>query len=354
MSHYRIDLRSDIHARPTASMRQAMALADAGGDALAGEDSAVSELEETGAALFGKEAALLVCSGTMGNLVSLLAISRPGGAVIADPYTHIVSSEQKGFERLAGCRLFPIDTDGILTGEMVRQCLRGHGSDIEGCVICAENTHGLRGGVPWTADVTAGLVKVARDHGLKLHIDGARIFNAAAATNTGVADLTAGADTVQVCLSKGLAVPFGSLVLGSKEIIARARTCRQMLGGGVHKAGILAAAGLVALREMPSHICQDHRRARRLGDLLAGLGPLRLAYPVYTNIVDLLLDPQSLDGKALVAHCAERGLGIIGPWNAPSGPWLRLATYHDISDDDVEEAAAILAEAMRPYRAGRP
>jgi threonine aldolase len=325
-----------------------MAEAQVGGDALAGEDLAVLELEEACAGLFGKEDALFVCSGTMGNIVSLLTISRPGCTLIADPYTHIVSSEMKGFERLAGCSLVAINTDGVLTGKMVRQHLLHCPSQGQTpAVICVENTHGLRGGTPWGADVTSGLAKVACEYGLKLHIDGARIFNAAVAMGQTVADLTEGADTTQVCLSKGLGAPFGSLVVGSKDIIARAREFRQMLGGGMHKAGIMAAAGLVALRDMPSRIPEDHRRAARLGSLLGELKGLSLAYSVRTNIIDLLLDPERVDGKGLVARCAQRGLGITGPWNASSGQWIRLVTCHEISDRDIEAAAIILAESLR-------
>jgi threonine aldolase len=345
---YKIDLRSDIHNAPTAEMRRAMAEAEVGGDALAGEDRAVLQLEEACAALFGKEDALFVCSGTMGNIVSLLTISRPGCALIADPYTHIVSSEMNGFERLAGCSLVGIETDGVLTGEMVRHRLMScHNEGEAPAVICVENTHALRGGVPWGADIASGLATVAREHGLKLHIDGARIFNAAVAMGQTVADLTAGADTVQVCLSKGLGAPFGSLVVGSKGIICRAREFRQMLGGGMHKAGIMAAAGLVALCKMPSRIPDDHRRAARLGSLLAELKGLRLAYPVRTNIVDLLFDPERVAGEELVGRCAQRGLGITGPWDASSGQWIRLVTCHEISDGDVETAALILAESLR-------
>ena len=348
LNKYKIDLRSDIHNAPTEEMRRAMAEAQVGGDALGGEDRAVLELEEACAGLFGKEDAVFVCSGTMGNIVSLLTISRPGCALIADPYTHIVSSEMNGFDRLAGCRLVPIETDGVLTGEMVCQRLLScHSQGQTPAVICVENTHALRGGVPWGADVTSGLAEVACEHGLKLHIDGARIFNASVAMGQTVADLTAGADTVQVCLSKGLGAPIGSLVVGSKDTIVRAREFRRMLGGGMHKAGIMAAAGLVALRTMPSRIPDDHARAARLGSLLAELSGLSLAYPVRTNIIDLLLDPERVAGKGLVARCAQRGLGITGPWDAPSGQWIRLVTCHEIRDDDVEAAALILAEALR-------
>jgi threonine aldolase len=344
---YRIDLRSDIHTAPTSAMRRAMAAATVGGDALAGEDAIVVELEESCAALFRKEAALFVCSGTMGNIASLLAISQPGCALIADSYTHLVSSEGRGYERLAGCHLVAVETDGVLSRPIVRQCLEANGLQRGSAVICVENTHSLRGGIPWGTDVMQGLADLAREHDFRLHIDGARIFNAAVATGESVADLAAGADTLQVCLSKGLGAPMGSVVMGSAEIIDRAREYRQMLGGGIHKAGLMAAAGLVALREMPDRIPEDHRRAKWLGDLLCELPQLGLAYPVQTNIVDLAFDPRVLDGGRLVAWAARRGVGITGPWTAPWGGWLRLVTYHQISDADVEEAAAVLARGVK-------
>jgi threonine aldolase len=328
-------------------MRQAMADAEVGGDALAGEDAGVRELEEAAATLFDKEAALLVCSGTMGNLVSLLAISQPGFMLIADPFTHIVSSEMRGFCRVARCTTIPVETDGILTGARVRECLNCHGVDNKiAAVICVENMHGLRGGIPWGPEVTADLIRVARERGLTLHIDGARIFNAAAATGATVAQLTAGADTVQVCLSKGLGAPIGSLILGTRQVIARARDCRQMLGGGMHKAGVIAAAGLVALREGPARIPDDHRRAKRLAALLADQSALVSATPVYTNIIDLLFDPHVLDGPRLVTLAAEQGLGIAGPWNASRGGWIRLVTHSEVTDADIEEAARVLLEVL--------
>ena len=329
-------------------MQRAMAEARVGGDALAGEDPTVLELEETCAEMFRKEAAVFVCSGTMGNIASLLAISRPGCVVIADPYTHLVSSEVGGFQRLAGCTLVPVETDGILTGECVRRALGPHEIKGEGpAVICAENTHTLRGGIAWGAEVTAGLVEVAREHRLKFHIDGARIFNAAAATNTPVADLTAGADTVQVCLAKGLGAPFGSMIVGSKETVDLARRQSRMLGGGMHKPGIMAAAGLVALRDMPSRIPEDHRRAKRLAGLLADQPELALAHTVPTNIVDLVFDPEAVNGDQLVARAAQRGVGIAGPWQGRWGSWIRAVTHHDVTDGDIEEAAGILVQCLK-------
>ncbi|MCC7409924.1 MAG: hypothetical protein IT442_17790, partial [Phycisphaeraceae bacterium] len=181
-SRYRIDLRSDIHSAPTPVMRQAMAQASVGGDALAGEDACLAELEQTAAEMFKREAALFVCSGTMGNLVSLLTISRPGDVLIGDPYSHVFSSEQDGFRRLAECTSADLETDGVLTAEHVRQGVMARGLARRGAaVICTENAHALRGGVPWGADVTAGLVELASEQGWRLHVDGARIFHAAVA-----------------------------------------------------------------------------------------------------------------------------------------------------------------------------
>ncbi|HUW83586.1 MAG TPA: GntG family PLP-dependent aldolase [Phycisphaerae bacterium] len=350
MGKYRIDLRSDIHTEPTPAMRRAMAEAEVGGDALRGEDTNVAALEEACAAMFGKETALFVASGTMGNLVSLLAISQPGGAIIADPWTHIVSSEGGGFERLAGCRLIPIETNGVLAGGMVRERLRNCDIGHRAGVICVENTHSFRGGVAWGEDVLADLVTVAREYELRLHIDGARIFNAAVASGTSVADLTDGADTVQVCLSKGLGAPFGSLVLGSQEVIDRAREYRQMLGGGIHKGGAMAAAGLVALREMPSRLSEDHRRAKQLAGLVAEMPPLRLAHRVQTNIIDIAFDGELVDGQKFVGYAAEHGVGVAGPWRAPWGEWIRLMTHYGVDDGDVVEAGAVLGEALKESR----
>ena len=350
MPTFHIDLRSDIRTVPTPAMRRAMAEARVCGDVVATEDFATTELEETCAGMFGREAGLFVCSGTMGNLVSLLTLSRPGFTLIGDPYTHIISSELKGFERLAGCTAALVETDGVLTADMVRRCLAQNAIADGSAMICAENTHALRNGKAWGSDITAGLVTVAGEHKLKLHIDGARIFNAAVATGESVASLTQGADTVQLCLSKGLGAPMGSVIVGTKETIARARQLRQMVGGCVHKSGIMAAAALVGLRETPSLMPEDHRRAKRLGDLLAQQKPLRLDYPVYTNIVHLFFDSQEMDGEKFVALLAQQGIGVTGPWNSPNGQWLRLVTHYGITDEDIETVAIAVADAVKQSR----
>jgi threonine aldolase len=252
----------------------------------------------------------------------------------------------EGFRRIAQCSTVPVETDGVLTGPMVRECVEAHGLTSGTAIICAENTHGLRGGIPWGAEVAAGLVEVAQERGLRLHLDGARIFNAAVAIGASVAQLAAGADTVQICLAKGLGAPLGSLVLGSRAVVAEARQARQKLGGGIHKAGVMAAAGLVALREGPAHIPDDHRRAERLATLLTDQPLLSLMTPVRTNIVDLLFDPGMIDGAKLVASAAAQGVASAGPWKSPRGQWLRLVTHCEITDRDVEDAAAVIAAAV--------
>lgn len=355
MSKYRIDLSSDIHTTPTPRMHQAMAEARVGGDALEGEDPAVLELEWTAADMFKKEAALFVCSGTMGNLVSLLTISRPGDVLIGDPYTHIFSSERDGYRRLAGCTLAAVETDGVLTPEHILQVVMARGLARRGAAaICTENTQALRGGVPWGADVTAGLVELAREQGWRLHVDGARIFNAAVALKTSVADLVSGVDTVQTCLAKGLGAPVGSLILGTHAVIAKAREHRQMLGGGLHKPGIMAAAGLVALREAPARLVDDHRRAKQLGQRLTRIDAFTLAHPVYTNIVDLIFSPDAVDGQQLVARAGECGVGVAGPWTCSWGQSIRLVTHHDISDADIEDAVHVIEQvAIKMIRSAR-
>lgn len=350
MAKFHVDLRSDIRTVPTPAMRRAMAEAQVCGDVVATEDFATTELEETCAGLFEREAGLFVCSGTMGNLVSILTLTHPGFTLIADPYTHIISSELKGFERLAGCTAALVETDGVLTADMVRQCLAQHAIADGSAVICAENTHALRNGKAWDSHITAGLADVAREHKLKLHIDGARIFNAAVATGESVARLTEGADTVQLCMSKGLGAPMGSVIVGAKETIARARELRRMVGGGVHKSGIMAAAALAGLRETPPRLPEDHRRAKRLGELLAQLPPLRLPYPVYTNIVHVFFDKEAMDGKKFVALLAGQGIGVTGPWNSPQGQWLRFVTHYGITDADIETVAIAVADAVKQSR----
>ena len=341
MPPFRIELRSDTQTTPTEDMRAAMARADVGDDQ-AGEDPSVRELEDLAAELFRKDAALFVTSGTMGNLVSLLTLTQRGDSLLVDPESHVTLAEAGGFATLAGCSVIPIRTPGWLTPADVEPYITPVTThSLNPAVIWTENTHNRRGGVAWGPEVMRELAALAGRHGLRLHIDGARIFNAAAALDVPVADLADGADTVQFCLSKGLGAPFGSMIVGSGDLITRARRTRQLVGGGMRQAGVMAAAGLIALRDGPGRLADDHRRAKRLGDVIDDLPGLRLVSPVYTNLIFVTWDPSALDLNVFIDEAARRGVGVGGP----RGDMFRLVTHHQISDADIDEAADVLAAA---------
>lgn len=338
---FRIELRSDTQTTPTPDMRTAMANAVVGDD-LGGEDPTVRELEDLAAEIFRKDAALFVTSGTMGNLVSLLTLSRRGDTLLVDPESHVTLAEAGGFAALAGCSVIPIQTPGWLTPADIEPHIGPVTThSLNPAIIWTENTHNRRGGVAWGPAVMRELADLAQRHNLRIHIDGARIFNAAAALEVPVSDLADGADTVQFCLSKGLGAPFGSMIVGSSDLIERARRTRQLVGGGMRQAGVMAAAGLIALRDSPGRLADDHRRARQLGDVIDDLPGLRLVSPVYTNLIFVTWDPGVLDLDVFVDEAAKRGVGVGGA----RGDMFRLVTHHQISDADVDEATDVLAAA---------
>jgi len=338
---FRIELRSDTQTLPTADMRAAMAEAEVGDDQ-AREDPTVRRLEDMAAEIFRKEDAIFVSSGTMGNLVSMLTLVERGDSVVVDPVSHVSLAEAGGFASLAGCSLIPVETEGVLTADAVRPLLEPVTThSLKPGIIWAENTHNRRGGVAWGPDVLAGLVDLAQEHDLRLHIDGARIFNAATAMGVPVSDLARGTDTVQFCLSKGLGAPFGSIVVGDEDVITEARRTRQLVGGGMRQAGVMAAAGLLALRDGPARLGDDHRRARLLGDVIEDLPGLRLISPVQTNLVFVAWDASQIDIARWVELAAEQGVGV----GEPRGDMLRLVTHHQVTDDDLGEVTDVLATA---------
>ncbi len=347
MPNYRIELRSDTRTVPTPEMREAMARC-AVGDEISHDDPTVNELEDLAAELFGKEAALLVTSGTMGNIVSLLTLSERGQAVICDPASHVAIGEAGGFASIAGCALIPVVTDGVLSADLVRAVVEPVTThSMAPAVVWTENTHNRRGGVAWGPDVMTELAALASEFDLSIHIDGARIFNAAAAIDAGVDEIAHGADTVQFCLSKGLGAPFGSMIVGSRDLITSARRVRQMVGGGMRQAGVVAAAGIVALRDGPRLLAGDHRRAQRIAEVLEDVEGIGLEYPVRTNMVFLELDPAMLDAHRFVAAAARQGVGI---GDARPGGIVRLVTHHQIDDADIEEAVDVLLAAAEAAR----
>ena len=344
----RINLRSDTVTVPTPEMLEAMARAEVGDDQ-SRTDPTVLELERTGADMLGKEDGLFVASGTMGNLVSLLSISQRGDSIVADSMAHVMLFEAGGYAALGGCTITAVETDGVMTAELARAALTPADMHyLKPAILWAENTQNRRGGVPWGPEVMRGLVDLAAEHGFKLHIDGARIFNAAVALDVPARELAAGADTVQICLTKGLGAPFGSLIVGSAELIARARRVRQMVGGGMRQAGVMAAAGLEALRHGPARLAGDHRRARTLGAIMEDIDGVTLEHPVRTNLVFLRIDTSRIDAVSFAEYARRRGVEIGMP---RFGAIIRLATHHQISDGDIEEAADVLADAAEAARA---
>jgi threonine aldolase len=340
-----IDLRSDTVTLPTEEMREAMRRAEVGDDSRDG-DPTVRLLEEKAAAMTGKEAAMLVASGTMSNLVCLLAHAQQGGEVLLDPESHILRSEMGGISRLAGLfhRLVPAERgslDAVALREMLSERLSP--TRLSTALVCVETTHNSAGGavIP-----LASLVRVhaaAAEHGVPVHIDGARLFNAAVALGVPAADIARHGDSVGFCLSKALSAPVGSVVCGSAAFIERARAFRRMVGGAMRQAGVIAAAGIIALDTMVARLAEDHRRARRIAEGLHALDR-RLVDPrtVESNIVMVDLAGTGADAGKWVPALAARRVRA-GTWNRTQ---LRLVTHRHIGDADVDGAIAAFRAAQ--------
>ena len=342
MSDGVVDLRSDTVTRPTPEMRRAMAEAEVGDD-LYGEDPTVNRLEEEFAARVGKEAALFVPSGTMGNQVALRVLAQPGTVVVAGRRQHVVLYENGAAARNAGVQFHLVDDgDGTVDPRAVTwavEAARHHHP--RPSLVSVENTHMPADGAPWPLDRMRAVGDAAAAAGLPLHLDGARLFNAEVATGVAAAELAAPATTVMCCLSKGLCAPVGSLLAGPADVMARARAERAVLGGQMRQAGVIAAAGLVALRRMVERLADDHRRARVLAEAVAERWPGSGCDPdrVRTNCVTFAHP----DAVALLDHL--RAEGVLGGTIAPAT--VRLMTHHDVDDGDVQRAAKVLATAPR-------
>jgi len=339
-----IDLRSDTVTHPTPEMREAMARAEVGDDVY-GEDPTVNRLQDMAAQRLGKEAALFVGSGTMGNLASFLAHCGRGDEAIIGDQSHTFLHEQGGMAALGGIMpyLLPNQADGTLRLANIEGAIRG--GDVHEPrtrLVSLENTHNACNGTPLSPDYIAAVASLARRYGLKVHVDGARIFNAAVALGVDVKALVRDVDSVTFCLSKGLAAPVGSVVCGSASFIDAVRRARKVLGGGMRQAGILAAAGVVALETMVDRLADDHSRARRLAEGLALLPGISVG-PVHTNILYFSLDASCpLDGAGLAAALHERG--ILLPNRGPRS--FRAVTHCWISDADVECTLTAVAEIV--------
>ena len=335
-----IDLRSDTVTHPTPAMREAMAQAVVGDDVF-GEDPTVQRLEAMAAELMGKEAALFVASGTMGNLTCLLAHCQRGDEAIVGSEAHVLHYEVGGAAGLGGIQLRPVPNDarGLLDIEAVEATMRGQNIHFpRTALVCLENTHNRCGGGVITPEETAEVVELARRYGAAVHLDGARIFNAAVALGVPAAQLAVEVDSVTFCLSKGLAAPVGSLVCGSGDFVARARKARKMLGGGMRQVGVIAAAGIIALETMIDRLAEDHEHARLLAHGLAQVSGVRIdATSVQTNIVVLNVD----DGAAFQRRLQE--LGVLTTAFGPSR--VRMVTHYGILRQDIEEALERLLQA---------
>ncbi|HQN96680.1 MAG TPA: GntG family PLP-dependent aldolase, partial [Thermoanaerobaculales bacterium] len=340
-----IDLRSDTVTQPTPSMRRAMAEATVGDDVY-GEDPTVNRLEERAAALMGREAALLVPSGTMANQIAVNLLSRRGQEVIGDARCHIFNFEHGAMAAISGALARPIETaDGILHPDQIRGAyLPAGGHTNSSCMVVLENTHNLAGGRVVPAARMDALVATSTALGLPVHLDGARIHNAAAALGVPAARLARGCDTVMFCLSKALGAPVGSLLVGDRALIAEARVVRKMLGGGMRQAGVLAAAGLVALDEVLPRLADDHATARRLASLIAEIpGILLDPATVETNIICFGLDENArVTASELVGRLATNGVLC----SALGANLVRLVTHYHVTMDDAEAAAAAVRAVM--------
>jgi threonine aldolase len=336
-----IDLRSDTVTKPTAAMRAAMAAADVGDDVY-GEDPTVNRLEQRAAETFAREAAVFVPTGTMGNQIAIRLHTHHGQEVICEARAHILEWEMGTMAAFSGCVVRAVPGErGVLTWEKIQAAIapklyyRAQTGLIE-----VENTHNMAGGTVTPLPVMEEIWAGARAAGLPTHLDGARIFNAATYLGASVVELTRGFDTVMFCLSKGLGAPVGSMLVGSKEAMHRARIFRKMLGGGMRQAGVLAAAGLIALEEMPSRLHEDHDNARLLAEAVAGCKAAEIDLAtVQTNIlVFTVRDEAAQVVKALKTE------GVL--CNATGPHSVRLVTHHDVDRATCEQAAKVLVRVL--------
>ena len=341
-----IDLRSDTVTKPTPEMREAMAEAEVGDDVY-GDDPTVNRLQEIAADIMGKEDALFVPSGTMGNLLALLVHCQRGDEVIVGNQSHIYLNEAGGMSALGGVQACPVQNqpDGTLALEDIRASIRTE--DVHHPItrlVCLENTQNICGGVPLTPAYTGQVADLAHQNNLVLHIDGARIFNATVAQNVSVKDLVGPADSVMFCLSKGLVAPIGSLLSGTHKFIARARHIRKMLGGGMRQVGIIAAAGIISLERMVNRLGDDHIRAKKLADGLRQIRGLVVDKDSpYTNMIYLnLADDLTLNSNQISEKMRELGVLV----DAENTRRFRLVTHYWIDDTAVERTISAFQEAL--------
>lgn len=326
-----LDFRSDTVTWPTPEMREAAAKAKLGDDVY-GEDPTVNELEHLAAEMLGKEAGLFVTSGTMGNATSVLAHTQRGNEIILEATSHIYVNEVGGLAVMGQLMARTVPGElGWMKPEDVEKAIRAENIHYpRTSLVCVENTHNSAGGIALTPQQLKADWEVAKRHSLGVHMDGARIFNAAVALKVPAKELTKYADTVQICLSKGLSAPVGSMVVGSEELVKRARKYRKMLGGGMRQAGIIAAPGIIALTKMVDRLKDDHDNAKLLADGLKKMG-FRILNPVQTNMVYVDFTPVGWKAEDWNRACEKLGWRSRG-----SGTSTRLCTHYGIERDDIK------------------
>jgi len=341
-----VDLRSDTMTRPTPAMSKAMAEADVGDDVF-GEDPTINKLEAMAAERLGKEAALYVVSGTMGNLVSLLAHCGRGEEIILGSLSHTFFFEQGGSAAVGGIhpRTIPNQPDGTLPLPEIEAAIRADNVHFPRTrLIVLENTHNLCSGYPLDIDYMQAVGDIARRNDLKIHVDGARFFNAAVALGVAPDKLAAEADSVTFCLSKGLAAPVGSVVCGSRDFIAEARRARKIIGGGMRQAGVLAAAGIVALTEMVDRLADDHANARKLAEGLAELPGLSIDLStIKTNIVFFGLTRDDMPVEQLIKMLDDAGVRMLTVGDGR----IRAVTHYHITADDIDYTLGVCSKIMK-------
>jgi threonine aldolase len=338
-----IDLRSDTVTQPTKEMRRAMLAAPLGDDVF-GDDPTVNKLEEIAASRLGKEASLFLPSGTMGNLVGIAVNARLGEEVIADADSHVFLYEGAGAAAIAGVQVRPVATEsGVMSPDQINAAIRAR-DDVHvplSAALCIEDTHNVHGGIVWPLDDLRAASAVAHANGLRVHLDGARLFNASVAMGVDIAELAATADTVTFCISKGLGCPAGSLFCGPSESVEQARRWRKRLGGGMRQTGVLAAAGLVALDSMVDRLAEDHSNARTLAEGLAEMRGVTCDLSrVQTNLV--YFEVMKMSAAEFEHGCRKRGL--LG--EATGQHRVRFVTHIGISAADIQAALRISEEVL--------
>ena len=339
-----IDLRSDTVTKPTPAMRRAMAEAEVGDDVYA-EDPTINRLQQRAAEIFKREAALFFPSGSMANLTAIKTWTHHGSEVICEAQAHIYLYEMASISAIAGCMPNTVPApSGTLTWDLIEPLIRPHiYYRAQTALIELENTHNMHGGTVYPPEISDDICDRAHERGLKVHLDGARIFNAATALGRTVADITAKFDSVMFCLSKGLGAPVGSMLVGSRDFIERAHITRKLLGGGMRQAGVLAAAGLIALEETPKRLHIDHENAKHLAKGLARIPGIAIdPAKVVTNILIFDVAPSGKTAAQVVADLGKRGV-LCG---ATGKATIRMVTHFDVDRPAIDRALAIVADVL--------